>query len=230
MRKFGLVGCGIGGSLSPEIFRAAYPDFQYDLIDTPDFGEAMRIFESGYEAVNVTAPFKMKAFGYADETDEVSRRIGAVNILVHRDGKTVGYNSDYLAVKRMLLNQASQVEGGVLVVGCGGAGKAAAVAAYDCGFRTVVANRSVDKAAEFCRRNPGLECAPLEEIPALIESCGIVIYTLPVSIPCASLISGNDRLVKIEASYTSPSLSGTHYHGGREWLSLQAEDGYRLMV
>ena len=230
MRRFGLVGCGIGGSLSPVLFRAAYPDFRYDLIDTPDFDEAMRVFESGYEAVNVTAPFKEKAFRYADDTDAVSGRIGAVNILVHRDGKVRGFNSDYLAVRRMLLEAAPVEAPGVLVVGCGGAGKAAAIAAADCGFRTVVANRSAGRAEEFCRKNPGLECASIEDVPSLLSACGIVIYTLPVSVPCASLISADDRLVKIEASYTNPSLSGTRCTGGRRWLSLQAEEGYRLMV
>ena len=67
MDKFGLIGHPIAHSLSPRLFTAAYAGkYAYDLIETPDFGEAWERFLSDYKAINVTAPFKMEAFAKAD--------------------------------------------------------------------------------------------------------------------------------------------------------------------
>lgn len=230
MKKYGLVGCGIGGSLSPVLFGAAYPGVRYDLIDTDSFDRAAGVLADGYAAVNVTAPFKEEAFRFARVTDAVSRRIGAVNILVRTDDGFAGYNSDYLAVRKMLELHLPTGGGTVLVVGCGGAGRAAAVAASDCGYHTVVANRSFEKAAEFCSKAGGMSAIPLRDIPGLLGISSAVIYTLPVCIQEAVAISSRKSIVKMEASYLSPSLGGDNYVGGRQWLAWQAVTGYGIMT
>lgn len=230
MKKYGLVGCGTGGSLSPVLFGAAYPGVRYDLIDTDSFDRAVEVFSDGYDAVNVTAPFKGDAFRFARVTDAVSRRIGAVNILVRTDGGFAGYNSDYLAVRKMLERYLPSGGGTVLVVGCGGAGRAAAVAASDCGYNTVVANRSLEKAAGFCSMAGGMSAIPLRNIPDMLGISTAVIYTLPVCIPEAADIISRSAILKMEASYSSPSLGGDNYVGGRQWLVWQAVTGYGIMT
>ena len=64
MDKFGLIGHPIARSLSPRLFTAAYSGkYAYELIQTEDFGLAWQTFLSGYRAINVTAPFKVNAYG-----------------------------------------------------------------------------------------------------------------------------------------------------------------------
>ena len=130
--KYGLIGYPISHSKSPELFRAAYPDtdMSYDLIEESDFSRAYRRFLQEYEAVNVTAPFKGDAFRKVDVADTISRELFAVNILKKKDGKVYGYNSDFWALKQLLEPYADRKQRPqVLVIGCGGAAKAAALAA-----------------------------------------------------------------------------------------------------
>ena len=91
--KYGLIGYPIAHSKSPELFRAAYPEadsLPYDLIEEDDFEKAYRRFLDGYDAVNVTAPYKGNAFRKVDVADTISRELFAVNILKKKDGKTSG--------------------------------------------------------------------------------------------------------------------------------------------
>ena len=151
--KYGLIGYPISHSKSPELFRAAYPDanMRYDLIEEPDFELAFRRFLDEYDAVNVTAPFKGDAFHKVDVADTISRELFAVNILRKKDGRIYGYNSDFWALQRLLtpyVNREQRPQ--VLVIGCGGAAKAAALAALKLKMSVRVANRDFRKAREFC--------------------------------------------------------------------------------
>ena len=58
--RFGLIGHPINHSQSPALFAAAYPggEHSYELIEEPDFDKAYARFLEGYDAVNVTTPFK----------------------------------------------------------------------------------------------------------------------------------------------------------------------------
>lgn len=229
--KFGLIGYPIGHSLSPILFKEAYPEHDYDLIETPDFNEAMAIFRNGYKAVNVTSPFKEKAFMAADRSDDRTALIGAANILRNEtDGSVSAFNSDYTAV-RLLLER--HMENGAarkaLVIGCGGAGKAAALAALDHGLETILANRTVSRAVEYCRRIGGGTAVSLEEAVGHIRGCGIILFTLPVSAGMAETIEACG-ITCIEANYRNPSLSGSRIIPGEEWLKAQAVTGYALML
>lgn len=234
--KFGLIGYPIGHSLSPALFRAAYADQPfadaYDLIEKTDFAEAMHIFRKDYDAVNITAPFKETAFAEADESDTATSQIGATNLLLRKDGRIRAFNTDFWAVLQLLRRHMPPIgRPDVLVIGCGGAGKAAAYAASDLRLRTVIANRSLERARTFCDRLGGMEAIALEEIPAVAHNFGFVIYTLPVAIKEAQALHGLDARI-IEANYRDPVLQGSvrRYIGGREWLAAQAMFGFKLMT
>ncbi|MBR1632455.1 MAG: hypothetical protein IJ686_01725 [Bacteroidales bacterium] len=255
--RFGLIGHPIAGSGSPALFARAYGGrWPYDLIDNEDFESCWREFLFSYHAVNITAPFKEKAFRRVLECGRVDSEcepVGAINIAVKTPEGIVGYNSDYLGVKRVLLEEGfgskpvckvSQNQGhltrftresvqGVqesgtpctplaIVVGFGGAGKAAAAAARSLGMEVVVCNRS--------RYTP--EIRPLEDIPVLAPVADILIYTL--SFPLPILTAGEAVLpgTVLEANYRTPCLEnyGGRYIHGRRWLEAQAVEGYPLMT
>lgn len=174
MSKYGLIGFPIAHSLSPRLFKAAYGGrFRYDLLEFEDFEQAFRIFMKSYDAVNVTAPFKEQAFDKARFRSPESGLVGAANILVRTPRGLSCFNSDCPAV-RTLLEDFNNGKGEgpsdesaaadcpvadpscvraalrkVLVVGCGGAGKAAAVAACMLGLDVTVMNRNMSRALSF---------------------------------------------------------------------------------
>ena len=196
MMKFGLIGHPLAGSGSPALFAAAYGGrWQYNLIEGDDFEISWQRFIDEYQAINITAPFKEKAFaeilahgvlgggfpvGNGNDSsragngeDEV-KAIGAINIAVKEsDGLVHGYNSDYLGVLKILRDKGFGPGRTALVAGFGGAGKAAAAAAKAAGLDTLICNRT--------RYNPAIR--PLEELPVLAGVADILIYTLAFPVP-----------------------------------------------
>ena len=211
MDKFALIGYPAKGSLSPLLFGAAYAGkYGYGFIEQQDWAQAWKIFTEGqYLAVNVTAPHKMEAARSATWRSPEVEAIGAANILVKTPEGIKAYNSDYLAVKDLIRRHAPKARTAV-VVGFGGAGKAAFRAAVDSGLRTEVKRHS-----EIC---DGVRA-------------DLVIFTLPKAVPGMEAIAC-DTL--IEANYRSPQCAELpligQYVSGREWLRAQAVLGYELMT
>lgn len=237
--KYGLIGYPISHSKSPELFRAAYPDrpeMTYDLIEEDDFERAYRRFEKDYEAVNVTAPFKGDAFRKVDIADTIARELYAVNILKKKDGKIYGYNSDFWALKKMLAPYAQPGKRTkVLVIGCGGAAKAAALAALKLRMSVTVANRDFRKVREFCFTGGGMIPVRLEQAAELAGLMDILIYTLPLRTDLVDRLPLEGRVV-VEPNYKDPCLremceaAGATYISGMDWLGEQAIAGYQLMT
>ena len=141
-----------------------------------------------------------------------------------------------------------------LVVGCGGAGKAAAVAAAELGFSTALMNRTPEKARAIADKLPeyGFVCVPVADFKNAFRECELVIYTLPMALPALEELSpadfeGEERYGRmgpgkmvLEANYKTPSFgpdllclasrAGCQYIPGRRWLLYQAMSGYSLMT
>ncbi len=154
MKKFGLIGHPIAHSQSPALFKAGYGGkYAYDLIEGEIFEASYQNFLDSYDGINVTAPFKEKAFAKADILSEECKLAGAANILVKTpEGKVKAHNSDYLGIRKWLEDEAvprvrqTASEPKVLIAGCGGAGKAAAFASASLGLKTVLMNRDMANA------------------------------------------------------------------------------------
>lgn len=235
--KFGLIGHPIAHSLSPALFKAGYDGrFPYDLIETPDFGQAFQRFLTGYDGINVTAPFKEEALKKADIISEECRLVGATNLLVKTEEGIKAHNSDYLGL-RLWLEQIPKDASSVLVVGAGGAGKAAAAAARSAGLETTVINRT--RYSE--------DVKPLSGFRKEFRKADIVIYNLPVRIPELDTLTEEDFTPEkakhiLEANYRDPSFDkeliqkmqqanqAATYTEGRVWLLLQAVTGYEILT
>lgn len=239
MKKYGLIGYPIAHSKSPALFQAAYdgrPDMCYDLIEEENFETAYARFLDAYEAVNVTAPFKGDAFRKVDIADTIARELYAVNILRKKEGKIYGYNSDFWALQKLLEPYAGQERRPrVLVIGCGGAAKAAALAALKLRMSVMVANRDFRKARDFCFNGGGMIPLRLEQAGQHLAGTDILIYGLPVRIDLVDKLPQRLRAV-VEANYKDPCLesfcteAGIPYISGLDWLREQAVSGYRLMT
>jgi len=229
MKKFGLIGHPISHSFSPKLFTAAYNGkYPYDLIEGADFEASWKRFLDEYDGINVTAPFKELALKKADKLSAECEAIGAANILVKTPEGITAYNSDYSAVALLLLEEMKKKPATTaLVVGCGGAGKAAIVAALEVGLKTSIVNRSVEKAQAFADslgeifgKKRKVAVYGLNEIP----DADIVIYTLPMAIPGIEKFAGKTVL---EANYKDPVLNT---ESGKKWLLSQAVNGYSIFT
>ena len=153
--KFGLIGHPINHSLSPALFKAAYGGrYTYDLIEGDDFEKSYERFLKEYDAINVTAPFKELAFRKADRSTPECLAMGAANILLKRDNEVIAANSDHMGVIRSVmagLYPDKVINTLALVVGGGGAAKAAAYAMCSCGYQVVIINRNYEKAKDFAQ-------------------------------------------------------------------------------
>ena len=185
MKRFGLIGHPIAHSLSPALFKAGFDGrYPYDLIETENFEEAYERFMMDYDGINVTAPFKELAVRKADILSEECRQIGAANILIKTPDGIKAYNSDYLGVRQWLSEVVEGLNIGptILIVGLGGAGKAAAEAARSLGFRTILMNRT-----RFSD-----EIRPLEEFCRCFREADIIIYNIPMVIPQVAELTEDD--------------------------------------
>ena len=122
--RYGLIGEKLGHSFS-KIIHEQLADYTYDLI--PLTREELDIFmqEKEFSALNVTIPYKETVIPYLDEVNEHAQKIGAVNTIVNREGKLIGYNTDFYGFRYMLENNGIEVKNKkALVLGKGGASKA----------------------------------------------------------------------------------------------------------
>ena len=272
MRLYGLIGTGIQDSGSPALFKAAYGGrFRYDLLDGPDFAPLFEKFKKEYQAVNVTAPFKEQAMAKADQCTEAASLCGAANMLIKQpDGRILADNSDFEGVTMSIMSAYAIADEDLdvsdedaftdyladktaLVVGCGGAGKAAAAAAVTLGYgTTILMNRDRNRAEELNRHirkfyddlgKDELTVMDISDFTAAFRQADIVIYTIPEAIDAikaegfAGAVTdsgcGKSKIV-FEANYKTPCLEflkdRCNYLSGFNWLLNQAILSYEVFT
>lgn len=142
LRKFGLLGRKLSHSFSPEIHRqlGQYSEpYQYGLfeVEPEDLEEFVR--HGDWAGLNVTIPYKQDVMAFCDEISPEAVRIGAVNTLVRREGRILGYNTDYAGFRMTVEASGAPVSGAkCIVLGSGGASKAVICVLEDMGASEVV--------------------------------------------------------------------------------------------
>ncbi|MGB8450959.1 MAG: shikimate dehydrogenase [Anaerocolumna sp.] len=122
--EYGLIGEKLGHSYS-KIIHEKLADYKYEItpLSREDFKPFMEARD--FKAINVTIPYKRDVIPYLDEIDDNARVIGAVNTIVHRDGKLTGHNTDFSGFLYMVEHNGVHVTGKkVIVLGNGGAAQA----------------------------------------------------------------------------------------------------------
>ena len=239
--RFGLIGHPIAHSLSPALFKAGYEGrYPYELIEGENFEESYRKFLEEYDGINVTAPFKELAFAKADILSSECESVGATNLLVKTPQGVKAFNSDFLGVRMWLEEVAAEVlteKISVLIVGLGGAGKAAAAAAEYLGMKVVRMNRTVRDQ----------KTRPLDDFKECFREADIIIYNIPTAIQALNELTDKDftpgkpKFI-LEANYKDPSFGKeilakmqtanplARYTGGKTWLLYQAVTGYEIFT
>lgn len=129
----GLVGTGIGPSLSPalherEASRLGLP-YVYRLIEVAGAGEAGEMVRAarrlGFDGLNITHPCKRAVLPHLDELSADAATLGAVNTVVFDGGRAVGHNTDWTGfAESFTRGLPGAPTGRVTLLGAGGAGAA----------------------------------------------------------------------------------------------------------
>lgn len=183
-------------SRSPGMWNAAFRDLEFDAAYVPfdvrsdkleSFIAALREYP-GFIGANVTVPHKLAIMNLLDDVDPAARRIGAVNTFaVNEGGKLVGYNTDadglIASMLRPLPGEPTpflpSLSGmDVLLLGAGGAGRAAAFALgqnLNDGI-LLLTNRSLDKASSLATEvaeATGVQTSAISQTQALEAVAGV---------------------------------------------------------
>jgi len=161
----GLVGAGIGGSLSPALHEREADRLGlrclYRTIDIAELGlgphavgdvlAAARL--TGFAGLNVTHPCKQTVLEHLDEVTDEAAALGAVNTVVLTDGRAVGHNTDASGFAEGFARGLPDAElRRVVLLGAGGAGAAVGHAALALGAdRLTVVDRDGERAAALAR-------------------------------------------------------------------------------
>ena len=159
-KMYAVIGDPIAQSLSPQLHNGLFEANGIDAIYFPvevksenleKLVQGFRLMNFG--GFNITKPHKLDIMKYLDELDPLAQKIGAVNTVVYRDKKMIGYNTDGFGFIKSIekkLGKKVKEELTILILGCGGAVKSVAMALADWGIKKVIiANRTLSKADEL---------------------------------------------------------------------------------
>lgn len=158
-KLYGLIGHPVAHTFSPfihnrlgELTGLNLRYVPFDVTDPDMIGAAVKgAFALNIQGMNVTIPYKQAVMPFLSGIDPVAGKIGAVNTLVRTDTGYLGMNTDYIGLKRALEVQGVNIPSyNAVIIGAGGAARAAAFMCGTCGVRgLVILNRTVQKAVDL---------------------------------------------------------------------------------
>jgi len=182
-RIYGVIGNPVGHSLSPVLHNTGFVARKIDAVYLPFLVHDLRDFlaavaEFGIRGFSVTHPHKQGILKYLKECDPLAAEIGAVNtVAVRGDGSLFGCNTDHLGLLRALEKRLRIKGSRVLILGAGGAARAAAFALARAGAAVAICARR-ERIAQKLARSFGAEVVPRAALSA--EVFDAVVNATPV--------------------------------------------------
>lgn len=231
-----IVGRPVAHSLSPVIHNAwieaggldaAY--IAFSPADDSDFDLLVAAGRAGFvRGLNVTAPFKERAFALADTTSETARISSSANLLTFRDGRVHADSTDGIGLLGAIAEQAPalSLNGAVVaMLGAGGAARAAAAALTGAGATVRVVNRTPERAEALAADlGAGVEAWPVGQ--ASLEGAALIVNALSVQ-PDIDLGRLDPATVVMDMTYrplVTPFLRAARARG------LTTVDGLAMLI
>jgi shikimate dehydrogenase len=188
-----LIGHPVTHSKSPAIMNAILADLQlpyvylaYDVAPKSLKQAVDGMKTLSFHGFNVTLPHKVAIMEHLEEIDLQAKGVGAVNTVVWRDGKYVGYNTDGIGYLHSLLEEIPLclAEQRVFLLGTGGAARAVAYTLATEGVsQMIIANRTLPKAeilADELRRFTKTKAVLTTAAQKEVEAATLVINATPI--------------------------------------------------
>lgn len=155
IKIYGVIGNPISHSISPKIHNKWIEDNNLKAFYTPllieninNFVQNLKFLPSfGFCGVNVTIPYKEKAFEICDELNYDAKIIKAVNCIKFQNNKIIGYNTDHFGFFEALKikNLTNLKNKNAIVIGAGGASRAIVYSLTNNNYNIDIYNRTIDK-------------------------------------------------------------------------------------
>ncbi len=157
-RVYGVVGDPVSHSLSPAIMNTALRRENVNAVYLALHAKTLKdllacVRDIPIHGLSITMPYKQAILEHLDNTDSHTTKIGACNTVVRaQDGKLYGFNTDTAGVVRPLEQRITLEGARVLVLGAGGAARAAVFGLKERGCEVFILNRSVAPAQKLARQ------------------------------------------------------------------------------
>ncbi len=245
IKKYAVTGSPVLFSKSPAIYNYLFEkhglNCHYSRLAADSPREVAQLIKRiGLDGINITAPFKQSLLPYADETGHEANSINAINTIINSGGYLSGYNTDAIGIAKSLEKYGFDPSGKkCLIIGAGGAARAAVFAMKPAGCGITVTNRSRDKGKEMADYF-SVEFIGPGSIGQAANNYGLVINTIPSN---ADLLNNFDLyleqhpgIILLDSNYYNDKLkakveqSGGLYIPGIAWLAAQAIGAFELFA
>ena len=195
-KLYGLIGNPVEHSLSPYMHNAAFSRLNIDAAYLPFLVEKGKLRQAisalkrtGISGFNVTVPFKSECIKYLDRIDPVAKAIGAVNTVVNKDRKLIGYNTDCTGFLRSVKEDLSFSPKGrdIFLLGAGGAARAVAFGLAKSNAKTImiydIMPLKVNALITDVKKSfPAVDiiASGFKDMPRLIQGCRLLVNCTPV--------------------------------------------------
>ena len=158
-KVYGVAGNPIRSSLSPIMMNTAFRretvNAVYLALQAAKLTDLLKlVHEIPIQGLSITMPLKQEIMAHLEKTDPLSAKIGACNtVLRAQDGKLYGFNTDVAGITGPLEKRISLRGAKVLVLGAGGAARAAVFGLRDKGAEVFILNRTAETAQKLARQS-----------------------------------------------------------------------------
>ena len=133
-----LIGNKLSHSFSKDI-HTSFGEYDYTVNEITLAEVKNTILNTKFDGINVTIPYKSEVIPYLDEIDPVAKAIGAINVIVVKNGKKIGYNTDVEGMIYMIKRENISLKNKkVLILGRGGTSKTANFVAQTSGAKEIL--------------------------------------------------------------------------------------------
>ena len=237
--QLGLLGKSLKHSFSETYFTEKFAELEltdhsyqnFEIASIKDFPALIRN-NPKLKGLNVTIPYKEEVLPYLDEISPEAEKIGAVNTILIKDDKLIGYNTDTYGFEHSLFPLLNNKHYKALILGTGGASKAISYTLSKLNIENIKVSRK-----------PAKNEASYNDAVELLETHLLVVNTTPlgtypntIEIPPLSLEKVSENHLFYDLIY-NPSKSalllaaernGAKIKNGHEMLILQAEKAWEI--
>lgn len=138
MIEYGLIGEKLLHSFS-KIIHERLADYTYELYPLTKEELTPFLTEKKFKAINVTIPYKRDVIPFCDELDDSAKQLGVVNTIVNRDGRLIGYNTDFAGFLHSVESHGIDMKDKkVMILGNGGTCQTVTAVANHLGAREIL--------------------------------------------------------------------------------------------
>lgn len=218
-----LLGNPVDHSISPVLFKIfsektniEYSHIKIKVPSANKLGLTLKsLMNLGFCGVNITLPYKIIIIKHIDKLSYETKKIGAVNTIVFKENKMIGYNTDskgaLLAIEKRL--KPVSINDKILIIGAGGAARAIIFELFKKNKNITILNRDLLEASkvsqDFSNKKNKLNIAELndENLTRYLRKCNLIINATPVGMYPRS----NEDIISRKIFNNCQTLKGKYF-------------------